>query len=236
MKGVILAGGRGTRLRPLTRVVNKHILPVYDKPMIYYPVQTLIDAGIDEILVISNADHIGKYMELLELDFDANFSYQVQSEPRGIAHGVALAEEFVDGEPFAVMLGDNILLDDGFEAIQRFEETNDGAKIFLTRVDEPAAYGIAWIDGDEVARIEEKPAHPDSDYAVVGLYLYRPDVFERIERLNPSDRGEYEITDVNRQYVEEGSLGFATIEGEWFDAGTPEGLFQAAQAVRDRTR
>ncbi len=234
MKGVVLAGGSGTRLRPLTRVVNKHILPIYDEPMIYYPVKTLLDAGIEDILVISNAEHIGKYMELLELDFDANFSYKVQSEPKGIAHGVSLAEEFVDGEDFAVILGDNILLGDLSEEVKQFEETEEGAKIFLKQVDEPAAYGIAWVDGEEVTKIEEKPDHPDSDHAVIGLYLYHADVFEKIEDLTPSDRGEYEITDVNKRYVDEGTLGFEEVQGRWFDSGTPEGLFQASKAARDR--
>lgn len=199
--------------------------------MIHYPVKTLINAGIEDILVISNSEHIGKYMELLEFDFDANFNYKVQSEPKGIAHGVSLAEEFVD-DKFAVILGDNILLGNISEEIQKFERSN-GAKIFLKEVTEPSAYGIAWVEGDKVTRLEEKPEHPDSQFAVIGLYLYDKHVFDVIERIEPSDRGEYEITDVNNAYVNDGSLEYEVFGGKWFDTGTPEGLYKATRHVRE---
>lgn len=229
MKGVVLAGGRGTRLRPMTRVVNKHVLPVYDEPMIYYPVKTLISAGIDEILVISNAEHIGKYIELLEdADLNPDFQYLVQSEPKGIAHGVSLAESFVDDE-FAVILGDNIILEDVSDSIS-LEENR--AKIFLKSVDEPSAYGVARVEDDRVKSLREKPSNPESDLAVIGLYVYDSSVFDIIRDLEPSDRGEYEITDVNKEYVNQEELVYEEITNRWFDAGTPEGLFQASAAVR----
>ncbi len=233
MKGVVLAGGRGTRLRPMTHVVNKHLLPVYDEPLIYYPVKTLIGAGIDEILIISGPEHIGKYIRLLEEeDFDVDFSYRVQKEPKGIAHAVGIAEDFVDDE-FAMMLGDNIILGDVSAEIEEFQDSDDKAKIFLKGVDQPARYGIADVEGDRIVELEEKPDDPASDLAVIGLYLYDRDVFNKIETLEPSDRGEYEITDVNQQYVDEGTLKYATVEGRWFDAGTPEGLFQASKYARE---
>lgn len=235
MKGVVLAGGKGTRLHPTTRVVNKHVLPIYDEPMIYYPVNTLIEAGIDEILVISNADHIGKYIELLEneTELDAEFSYRVQSEPKGIAHAVSLAETFVDDE-FVVILGDNIILGDLSDRLYPLESGED-ARIFLKQVDEASAYGVASVEGDSVTKLEEKPDNPTSNLAVIGLYVYDSDVFDIIDGLETSDRGEYEITDVNKAYADAGTLQYETLESEWFDAGTPEGIFQAAKTVRERT-
>lgn len=231
MKGVVLAGGKGTRLRPITRVVNKHILPIYDKPVVFYPIETLLDAGVEDILVISNATHIGKYMELLELEFEANFSYKVQSEPKGIAHAVSLAEEFVGDENFAVILGDNVLFGDIAETIRAFEHRDKGAKIFLKRVAHPSAYGIATVEEEQVVKLEEKPESTDTDLAVIGLYLYTPEVFSKIKQITPSDRGEYEITDVNQLYVEEGSLDYEEYKEEWFDVGTPDGLFKASEYV-----
>ena len=233
MKGVVLAGGSGTRLRPVTRVVNKHVIPIYNRPMIYYPVETLINAGIDEVLVISNAGHIGKYIQLLEHDFEADFSYKVQSQAKGIAHGVSLAKEFVD-ESFAVVLGDNILFDDFSNEIQSFPDTDSSAKIFLKSVNSPAAYGVASVTDDRVIEIKEKPDSPESNLAVIGLYLYTTDVFDRISTLEPSERGEYEISDINNQYASENELEYDTIESEWFDAGTPEGVHQASASVRER--
>lgn len=231
MKGVILAGGKGTRLRPTTRVINKHVIPIYDRPMIYYPVETLIEAGINDILVISNAEHIGKYIELLESDFDADFHYKVQSEPRGIAHGVGLAQGFVE-EDFVVVLGDNVLL--GESVADALALDGGDAKIFVKHVDEPAAYGVASVDDGEVVQVKEKPSNPESNFAVIGLYRYTDDVFSVIDDLDPSDRGEYEITDVNEHYVKRGSLEYHEYEGKWFDAGTPEGVFRASRQVRDR--
>lgn len=234
MKGVVLAGGRGTRLQPMTHVVNKHVLPVYDDPMIYYPVRTLLSAGIEDILVISNADHIGKYIELLEeADFDADFRYRVQKEPKGIAHAVSLAEDFVDDE-FAVILGDNIILGDISSAIHLADD--EPAKIFLKQVDQPAAYGVAEVENGKVRSLQEKPDSPRSNLAVIGLYLYDTTVFDAIRGIELSDRGEYEITDVNKWYVEHGGLAYEEIDNEWFDTGTPEGLFRASERIRSQRR
>lgn len=232
MKGVVLAGGSGTRLRPTTRVINKHVIPIYDKPMIYYPVNTLVEAGIDRILVVSSAEHIGTYVELLETeeDFDAEFDYRVQAEPKGIAHAVSLAEGYVE-EEFVVVLGDNVVLDDVSEKITPLEDGT--ARIFLRRVDHPPEYGIATVRNGTVVDLEEKPDDPQSDTAVIGLYVYDSSVFDVIADLEPSHRGEYEITDVNEHYMREGELEHAFVESEWFDAGTPEGVFQASKRVRD---
>ncbi|MDY6777483.1 MAG: sugar phosphate nucleotidyltransferase, partial [Candidatus Nanohaloarchaea archaeon] len=233
MKGVVLAGGRGTRLRPMTYVVNKHILPVYDEPMIFYPVKTLADNGIKDILVISGPEHIGKYIQLLEEEFDnVNFSYKVQKEPKGIAHALKLAEGFVDDQ-LAMVLGDNIVMDDLQAPFKEFEESDAGAKIYLQEVDQPARYGIATVEGDKITKIVEKPESPQSNLAVAGIYLYENDVFEKIDRIDPSERGELEITDVNQLYIDEDALSYGMIDGFWFDAGTPEGLFKASQHVRE---
>lgn len=232
MKGVVLAGGRGTRLRPITSVVNKHVLPIYDEPMIYYPVNTLITAGVQDILVVSNAEHIGKYIQLLEdAHLDASFSYKVQTEPRGIAHAVSLAEDFVDDE-FVVILGDNVLLSNFSEAFESFSRGDAAAKIFLTEVDEPVAYGVATVEDGRVTRIVEKPSSPETNLAVIGLYAYTQGVFDVIDGIEPSDRGELEITDVNNWYASEGELSYNIHNGAWFDAGTPEGLYQASRHVR----
>jgi glucose-1-phosphate thymidylyltransferase len=232
MKGVILAGGTGTRLRPMTHVVNKHVLPVYDKPMIFYPVDTLLNAGIEDIMIISTSDHIGHYIQLLEEEYDADFSYRVQKKPAGIAHALRLADEFVN-ETVAVMLGDNIILDDLSDAFRTFEESENGAKVFIKQVNEPARYGIAMFDDGEVGELVEKPSSPESNNAVIGLYLYRREVFDRIEQLEPSDRGEYEITDINKQYLREDRLHHEFVDGQWFDVGTPQGLFKASRFVRE---
>jgi glucose-1-phosphate thymidylyltransferase len=218
----------------MTHVVNKHVLPVYDNPMIYYPVRTLISAGIEEILVISNADHIGKYIELLEeADFDANFRYRVQKEPKGIAHAISLAEDFVDDE-FTVVLGDNIILGDVSSNI--YLDDDEKAKIFLKQVNEPTAYGVAQVEDGKVQLVQEKPDSPKSNLAIIGLYIYDTSVFDIIHDLEPSDRGEYEITDVNQRYVERGELNYEEIDNEWFDTGTPEGLFKASKRIRSQQR
>lgn len=237
MKGVILAGGTGSRLRPMTRVMNKHVIPIYDQPMIFYPVNTLIEAGINEILVISNAEHIGKYIELLENEdknkFDADFSYKVQSEPKGIAHAISLAEPFVEDE-FVVILGDNIILGNVGDNIQPLKE-GEAARIFLRQVSEPSAYGVATINNEgQVTGLKEKPQNPESNYAVIGLYIFDFNVFNIIAGLEPSDRGEYEVTDINQHYLDNGTLGYEKVDGKWYDAGTPEGVFQASAEVRNQ--
>lgn len=231
MKGVVLAGGKGTRLRPMTSVVNKHVLPVYDQPMIFYPVQSLLDNGIDEILVVSTPEDIGRYISLLESAFDAEFTYRVQSEPAGIAHALSLAEDFADG-PLAVMLGDNIVRDDLSDDFEQFEENDAGAQIFLKKVDDPTRYGIAAIEDGEIQNLVEKPDEIGSKNAIIGLYLYDQSVFDKIRDITPSDRGEYEITDVNQRYLNDGGLDHSFVSGEWFDVGTPDGLFRASESVR----
>lgn len=232
MKGVVLAGGKGTRLQPMTNVVNKHILPVYDKPVIYYPVETMIQSGINQIMVISTPEDIGRYIQLLEEEYDAEFRYRVQKEPKGIADALSLAEDFVD-ETVAVMLGDNIILDDFSEEFASFEESESEAKIFLKQVDRPSRYGIAELENEEITKLSEKPEEPESNFAITGLYLYKKGVFNIISGLEPSDRGEYEITDVNEKFLHRKSLSYGFIESEWFDVGTPEGLFRAARHVRE---
>jgi len=232
MKGVVLAGGTGTRLRPMTHVVNKHVLPVYDRPVIYYPVETMLRSGIEDIMVISTPEDIGRYIQLLEEDFDAEFRYRVQKEPKGIADALSLAADFVD-ESVIVMLGDNIILDDLSEEFNEFSNSDSNAKIFLKEVERPSRYGIAEVDGDDIIQLTEKPDEPESNFAITGLYAYDSEVFNVIPQLEISDRGEYEITDVNKTFLQRGTLDFEIINSKWFDVGTPEGLFRASKHVRE---
>lgn len=237
MKGVVLAGGRGTRLRPVTKIVNKHVLPVYDTPMIFHSVKTLIDNGINEILLISTSEDIGRYIQLLESEseFEAEFTYRVQKEPKGIAHALRLAEDFVD-EHVAVILGDNIVVQDLTDEFERFPNSDHSAEIFLKEVEDPSDYGIAEVEDGEVVNLIEKPSTITSNKAIIGLYLYSSDVFNIIANLEPSDRGEYEITDVNERFLESGDLKHTQIDKQWFDVGTPEGLFKASKFVRSQRR
>jgi len=230
MKGIILAGGTGSRLYPLTKVTNKHLLPVYDRPMIFYPLQTLLDAGINEILIVSGKGHAGHFLELLGSgsDWGARFTYEIQDEAGGIAQALGLAEDFADNEDVAVVLGDNIFQDDVSEAVQAFEI---GGHIFLKRVEDAHRFGVAQIEGNGVISIEEKPEEPKSDLAVTGLYLYDNGVFEIIRRLKPSGRGELEITDVNNEYIRVGEMSYSLLEGYWSDAGTFESLLRAGNIV-----
>jgi glucose-1-phosphate thymidylyltransferase len=233
MKGIILAGGSGSRLYPLTKVTNKHLLPVYDKPMIYYPLQTLIDAGIMDILVVSGRGHAGHFLELLGsgTEFGVRLTYEIQEEAGGIAQALQLAEDFAKGEDIAVILGDNIF-EDGFK--KEFDDFKGGAEIFLKEVPDAKRFGVAWIEGKSVISIEEKPTNPKSNYAVTGLYIYDNDVFETISTLKPSDRDELEITDANNLYIEEGKMSFSMVEGYWSDAGTFESLFRASELVKNK--
>lgn len=233
MKGVILAGGTGTRLRPMTQVVNKHLLPVYDQPMIFYPIKTLLDAGIDDIMLVSTPEYISDLKRLVGGEFDANFQYQVQSEPDGIASAVRLAEDFVDDD-FIVILGDNIFFDNLTR--EDFSLVEGKSKIFLKQVDNLSQFGVASIKDGKVSSLDEKPESPDGEYAVVGAYRYTADVFSVIEGLEPSDRGEYEIRDVNKHYLRREELEYEVLDGVWFDAGTPEGIFRASHEVRERER
>ncbi len=234
MKGIILAGGEGTRLRPLTKVTNKHLLPVYDKPMIYYPINTLKEAGIDNIMIVSGKGHAGHFLELLGSgrELGVNLSYDVQEEPGGIAQALGLAEDFSDNEKVVVILGDNIIQDNIKSAADDFEAQKEGAKIFLKKVDNPKSFGVPEIKGDKIVNIEEKPTKPKSDYAVVGIYMYENNVFEIIKTLKPSDRGELEITDVNNYYVKQRTMTYEILKGWWGDGGESyDSLLKASNLV-----
>jgi glucose-1-phosphate thymidylyltransferase len=233
MKGIILAGGMGTRLLPLTRVTNKHLLPIYDKPMVYYPLETLIKCGIKNILIVSGPEHSGHFLRLLGSgkEFGVKLTYEIQEEAGGIAQALSLAEDFADGGSIAVILGDNIY-DGNFEReITAFKE---GAKLFLKEVEDPKRFGVAELQDDKIIGIEEKPESPKSKQAVTGLYVYENSVFDYIKQLKPSGRGELEITDVNNFYVKEGKCSFHKIEGFWSDAGTMDSLFNAALFMRNK--
>jgi glucose-1-phosphate thymidylyltransferase len=234
MKGVVLAGGLGTRLSPLTRVTNKHLLPVYDRPMIYYPIQTLVNAGIREILLVTGGNSAGDFLKLLGNGKEfglRHLDYTYQEGEGGIADALRLAEYFADGEPVCVVLGDNIIERNILRAATSFREQKVGAKILLKEVKDPQRFGVPLLDGKRVVKIEEKPASPGSPYAVTGVYFYDARVFEIIKTLKPSSRGELEITDVNNAYIEAGGLTWDLLEGWWTDAGTIESLFLANQLV-----
>lgn len=231
MKGVILAGGTGSRLYPLTKVTNKHLLPVYDRPMIFYPIQTLIDAGIREIMIVSGRGHAGHFLELLGsgIDFGVRFTYEIQEEAGGIAQALGLAESFADEEDVAVILGDNIFQDNIEKDVSNFK---GGAKIFLKEVPDAHRFGVAELKGDRVIGIQEKPREPKSSFAVTGLYIYSNSVFEAIKTLKPSARGELEITDVNNYFVNNGTMEYRILDGFWSDAGTFESLLRAGLLIQ----
>lgn len=236
MKGVVLAGGTGSRLNPLTRVTNKHLLPIYDKPMVYYPIQTLVNAGIHEILLVTGGKNAGDFLRLLGNGRDfglKHLNYTYQDGEGGIADALALAEHFADGDSICVILGDNIIQRNICEAVANFREQGEGAKILLKEVTDAQRFGVAEVRGDHVIGIEEKPKHPKSSYAVIGIYLYDQTVFRKIRRLKPSGRGELEITDVNNFYIEEGKLTYEILEGWWTDAGTFESLLRANTLVAE---
>ncbi|MFC1633147.1 sugar phosphate nucleotidyltransferase [Patescibacteria group bacterium] len=235
MKGIILAGGNATRLMPLTKVTNKHLLPVYDKPMIYYPLETLLKAGIKDILIVSGKGHAGHFLDLLGSgrDFNANFTFEVQEEAGGIAQALALAEDFSDHESVTVILGDNIIEDDISGAVKDFEAQGGGAKIFIKEVHDPERFGVATIDGDKITKVTEKPDKPDSNFAVTGIYMYDGDVFNIVKTLKPSGRGELEITDVNNAYIDKGNLTYEKLKGYWTDAGTFPSLYRATKLVAE---
>lgn len=231
MKGVILAGGLGTRLYPLTHVTNKHLLPIYDKPMIFYPIQTLVKAGITEVLLVTSGPHVGHFLGVLKNGKELglkHLEYAYQEKPDGgIADALSLAESFADGESLTVILGDNTTDSDITEEVKNFKE---GALIFLKKVEDPKRFGVAVFDesdNSKVVGIEEKPQDPKSDMAVTGLYIYDSKVFDIIHKINPSNRGELEITDVNNSYIEEGKLRWAELKGFWSDAGTFDSLAAA---------
>lgn len=234
MKGVVLAGGTGSRLFPITRVTNKHLLPIYDKPMVYYPLQTLVNAGIREILLVTGGKNAGEFLRLLGNGKDfglKHLNYTYQEGEGGIAEALGLAEHFSDGQPICVILGDNIIETNICQAVESFRKQKEGAKILLKEVPDAERFGVAEIRGNHVISIEEKPRAPKSNYAVIGIYLYDATVFEKIHRLRPSDRGELEITDVNNFYIQEGTLTYETLDGWWTDAGTFESLLRANNLV-----
>lgn len=231
MKGVLLAGGTGSRLMPSTKVTNKHLLPVYNKPMIYYPLQTLIDCGIDEILVVSGPGHAGHFLNLLGSgkQFGVHLQYEIQDEAGGIAQALGLAEKFVGNDNVTVALGDNIFEDSIEWHVKNFK---GGGKIFLKEVPDPHRFGVAEVVGDKVMGVEEKPRNPKSNWIVTGLYIFDNDVFNIVKTLKPSLRGELEITDVNNYYIKQGKMQAAFLKGYWSDAGTFESLLRASQLVR----
>ncbi len=233
MKGVILAGGTGSRLYPLTKTANKHMLPIYDKPMISYPLETLRESVIDEILIISGPGHAGQFLELLGSgwDLDLTLQYTIQEKPLGIAHAIWIAEDFADGEDIAVILGDNVIGETFEEDIREFD---GGAKIFLNRVENPSRFGIANIEDGEIQNIVEKPDKPPTNLAITGMYLYDNAVFDHIQELELSDRNELEVTDLNRIYLENGELDHREFDSYWFDSGTFEGLYEANTHLRER--
>jgi glucose-1-phosphate thymidylyltransferase len=233
LRGVVLAGGTGSRLMPLTKVTNKHLLPIARKPMIYYPIEKLTAAGIEEILIVTGVEHMGDVVSLLGSgkDFKCRFTYKVQDEAGGIAQALALAENFAGAKPLAVILGDNIFRAGLRQYAEKFMTQGGGARILLKQVHDPKRFGVAELSGDRVTAIEEKPDHPKSNYAVTGIYFYDGSVFDKIRTLRPSGRGELEITHVNQAYIEEGRLAYDILEGWWTDAGTFESLGRANELV-----
>jgi glucose-1-phosphate thymidylyltransferase len=234
MKGVVLAGGTGSRLNPLTRVTNKHLLPVFDKPMVYYPIQTLVNAGIQEILLVTGGKNAGDFLRLLGNGRPfglKHLNYTYQEGEGGIAEALGLAEFFAAGEPICVVLGDNIIENNICHAVETFKKQKEGAKVLLKEVEDAQRFGVAEIQNNRVVGIEEKPTAPKSRYAVIGVYLYDSTVFQKIRRLKPSGRGELEISDVNNFYIQEDKLSYEILEGWWTDAGTFDSLLRANQLV-----
>src|SRR4030066_755016 len=237
MKGVILAGGLGTRLMPCTKVTNKHLLPVYDKPMIYYPLRTLVNSGLKDIMIVTGDEYAGDFLRLLGNGSEfglKDISYTYQEGHGGIAAALQLTEGFIDKDKVVVMLGDNIIEDDITGAVKEFEKQKEGAKIFLKEVENSERFGVAELKDGRVINIQEKPEKPRSSYAVIGLYMYDSDVFKIIETLKPSNRGELEITDVNNEYIGRGTMTYSILKGWWSDAGTSfEALFKASSLMRE---
>ena len=234
MKGVILAGGLGSRLLPLTKITNKHLLPVYNKPMIFYPIRALINAGIRDILLVTGGNNAGDFLRLLGngRDFDLkHIDYTYQDGEGGIADALKLAEYFAAGEKICVILGDNIIEKNFLNAVEDFKKQEKGAKILLKEVPDPERFGVPVLDGDKVLRIEEKPKDPKSRYAVTGIYMFDNSVFDIAKTLKPSARGELEITDVNNVFIERGVMTWDILDGWWTDAGTFESLHRAGKLV-----
>jgi glucose-1-phosphate thymidylyltransferase len=234
MKGIVLAGGTGSRLFPLTKITNKHLLPIYDRPMIYYPIQTLVDAGIRDILIVTGGRNSGDFLRLLANGKQfglEHINYTYQEGEGGIADALALAKHFADGQKTCVILGDNIIEGSIRKAAEQFTAQAEGAHILLKEVQDAERFGVAEVAGGKIVGIEEKPQRPKSNYAVTGIYMYDPTVFDKIRTLVPSNRGELEITDVNNAYIGEGSMSFSFLDGWWTDAGTFDSLLRAANLV-----
>jgi len=234
MKGVILAGGIGSRLFPLTRVTNKHLLPVYDRPMVFFPIQTLVNAGITDILLVTGGQNAGDFLRLLGNGKDfglQHINYTYQQGEGGIADALRLAEYFAASEKICVVLGDNIIETNIIAACEQFRKQERGAHIILKEVADPQRFGVPVFEGERIVRIEEKPTEPKSPYAVIGIYLYDATVFDRIRKLKPSTRGEFEITDVNNQFLADGALTYSMLDGWWTDAGTFDSLLRATNLV-----
>lgn len=236
MKGIILAGGLGTRMFPLTKITNKHLLPVYNKPMIYYPLQALVNAGIEDILIVTGGNYAGDFLRLLGNGHEfglKHINYTYQEGEGGIAAALILAEFFAAKDKICVILGDNVIEKNIRRAVEVFEQQKEGAMIMVKEVPDPQRFGVPVIKGDKIIKIEEKPKSPQSPYAVTGIYLYDNTVFEIIKTLKPSGRGELEITDVNNAYIERGQLTWEILDGWWTDAGTFESLLRASQMVAE---
>lgn len=236
MRGVVLAGGLGTRLDPITRIINKHLLPVYDKPMIYYPIRALVNAGIEDILIVAGGRNAGDFLKLLGNGREfglKHLDYTYQEGEGGIAEALGLARHFSRGERLCVMLGDNVIERNIIGPVNAFRQQERGAKILLKEVPDPARFGVPRFDGGRIVAVEEKPETSASRYAVTGIYLFDETVFDKIDRLERSARGELEITDVNNQYIAEGTMTWDVLDGWWTDAGTVESLLLASQLVAD---
>lgn len=234
MKGVILAGGSGTRLSPLTKITNKHLLPVYDRPMVYYPLQTLVEAKINDIMIVTGGNNAGDFLRLLGNGKEfglKHLSYAYQEGDGGIADALKLAEDFADNQPLCVLLGDNLVERSIAPMVERFRAQGSGAKILLKEVPDPERFGVAEISGGHIMSIEEKPRVPKSNYAVTGIYMYDQTVFDILRTLRPSARHELEITDVNNTYIARGEMMWELLDGWWTDAGTFESLYRATQLV-----
>lgn len=236
MKGVVLAGGSGSRLRPLTAVTNKHLLPVYNQPMIYYPIQTLVNAGIKDIMIVTGGNSAGDFLKLLgngKAFGLKHLNYTYQEGEGGIAAALSLVEHFADDGPICVVLGDNIIQGNIRAAVDAYRQQASGAKILLKQVPDPQRFGVPQLDGRRIVQIDEKPADPKSEYAVIGIYMYDGRVFDIIRTLKPSGRGELEITDVNNAYIERGEMTWDELAGWWTDAGTFESLLRATNLVAE---
>ncbi|MGB2630278.1 MAG: sugar phosphate nucleotidyltransferase [Candidatus Omnitrophota bacterium] len=237
MKGIVLAGGLGKRLFPLTKITNKHLLPIYDKPMIYYPIMTLLDAGIKDIMIVTGGDHAGNFLRLLGNGYEfglKGINYAYQEKEGGIAEALALAEHFAEKEKVVVILGDNIIEKSIKKQVKEFDKQPKGARILIKKVNDPQRFGVVEFKGNKISKVTEKPRKPKTDYIVTGIYMYDHHVFDIIKTLRPSKRGETEITGVNNAYIKKGQLEYSELEGWWTDAGTFESLLRANNLVAEK--